>query len=63
MYTLTEWIWIHCNEEERAEIKKLSEKFDIPLNEAAHWYESCNHNYAWAVGQIEEYYGKAKKED
>lgn len=62
MYTLTEWIWKHCNEEERAEIKKISEKFDMPLNEAADWYESCNHNYTWAVGQIEEYYGKTKKE-
>ncbi len=63
MYTLMEWIWIHCNEEERAEIKKISEKFNISLNEAAKWYESCDHNYAWAVGLIEEYYGKAKKED
>lgn len=63
MKTLTEWIWEQCNEEERAEIKKISEKFDIPLNEACKWYESCNHNYTWAVGQIEEYYEKVKKED
>lgn len=59
----TKFIFKIYNEEERAEIKKLSAKFNIPLNEAAKWYESCNHNYTWAVGQIEEYYGKAKKEE
>lgn len=62
--TMLEWIWSQCDAEERAEIKKISEKFDIPLDEAANWYESCNHSYSWAVGQIEEYYRNHKnKED
>lgn len=60
---LTEFICKNYNEEERAEIKKISKKFDIPLGEACNWYEYYNHNYAWAVGQIEEYYEKVKKED
>lgn len=60
---LTKFICKNYNEEERAEIKKISEKFDIPLGEACNWYECYNHNYAWAVEQIKEHYRKIKKGD
>lgn len=60
MVTMFEWIWNQCSEKEREEIKKISKKFDMPLDEAANWYESCNHSYSWAVSQIEEYYKKHK---
>lgn len=60
---LTEFICKNYNEEERAEIKKISKKFDIPLGEACNWYEYYNHNYAWAVERIKEHYRKIKKGD
>lgn len=57
------FIWDRCNEEEQREIKKISGKFDIRLDEAAILYESCNHSYSWTIGRIEEWRKKLEKQE